>query len=80
MKVICFHRWNILKYDEGSTDVQKERRLQGGRGREKYEERREKDRRKERGLGRKEGRRTEGKRRGWVGKKGEGPKEREGVG
>ena len=37
----------------------------GGRGREKYE-----------GIGR----RTEGKRRGWVGKKGEGPKEREGVG
>ena len=22
MKFICFHRWNILKYDEGSTDVQ----------------------------------------------------------
>ena len=37
MKVICFHRWNILKYDEGSTDVQKGKEAAGGRGREKYE-------------------------------------------
>ena len=31
MKVICFHRWNILKYDEGSTDVQ-EGKEAGGKG------------------------------------------------